>query len=64
MRELITRQLHRHLKAVSVQVTEVIHTCRKDTHLQGAKEIQAKKSLIMYTISREDKCLNFSISFI
>lgn len=26
MRELVTRQLHRHLKAVGVQVTEVIHT--------------------------------------
>lgn len=34
MRELIAGQLHRHLKAVGVQVTEVIHTCRKDTHSQ------------------------------
>lgn len=30
MRELITGQLHRHLKAVGVHVTEVIHTCRKN----------------------------------
>lgn len=30
MRELVTWQLHRHLKAVGVQVTEVIHTCGKE----------------------------------
>lgn len=30
MRELVTGQLHRHLKAVGVQVTEVVHTCGKD----------------------------------
>lgn len=32
MRKLITRQLHCHLEAVGVQVTEVVHTCRKDRH--------------------------------
>lgn len=30
MRELVTGQLHGHLEAVGVHITEVIHTCRKD----------------------------------
>lgn len=33
VRKLIAGQLHRHLEAVSVKVTEVIHTCRKDTRV-------------------------------
>lgn len=32
MRKLITGQLHCHLEAVGVQVTEVVHTCRKGRH--------------------------------
>lgn len=32
MRKLITGQLHGHLEAVGVQVTEVVHTCRKGRH--------------------------------
>lgn len=36
VRELVTGQLHRHLKAVVVQVTEVVHACggRKEHHPQ------------------------------
>lgn len=32
MRELITGQLHRHLKTVGVEVTEIIHTYRRKTN--------------------------------
>ncbi len=39
MRELITGQLHRHLKAVGVQVTEVIHTCRGDRKSEEKKNV-------------------------
>lgn len=38
MGELITGQLHRHLEAVGVQVTKVIHTCRKHTRSAGTRE--------------------------
>lgn len=38
MRELITGQLHCDLEAVSVQVTEVIHTCRKKQSVQVKEE--------------------------
>lgn len=44
VREFITGQLHRHLEAVGVQVTEVIHTCEKtqSIHVREEKQLSNK----------------------
>lgn len=50
MRKLITGQLHRHLKAVGVQVTEVIHTCRTHTTCALKKDRQKRSKQLFQEI--------------